>query len=325
MATPRASGVDQYEMPVEAGDFRADLTDGLGSDPKTIPFKYLFDRRGSELFDLQARQPENYIGESENEIYSYFGPDIAKSLGPGVLVIEPGSGSCLKVGSLLDVLEKPAGYVAVDVSKEFMIRSVEILAERYPVLPLVCIAADYFHLEPLPGPVAALGDKRLVFFPGSTIGRYDRDVAVELLRSFRGLAGEGGKIMIGADLRKSPEIARNAHHDKGQVADRLHLNLLQRANREAGADFSLLKFRYDAAYNDDENRAETYIVSMASQKVTVGERTFAIANGERIRTSVAYQYTAEQFQEMAEDAGCRPVGLWLDSRQYFSVHLLEVL
>jgi dimethylhistidine N-methyltransferase len=323
MPSPPASGVDQYDMPIEVSDFRADLIEGLGSDPKSIPFKYLFDEKGSQLFDLQSRQPENYIGESENEIYTYFGPEIAKQLGEEVLVIEPGSGSCLKVGALLDVLEKPSGYVALDVSKEFMLKSVETLSERYQYLPLVSISADFFHLEPLPAPVAALGEKRLVFFPGSTIGHYDREQAVELLASFKKLAGSGGKILVGADLQKSPDIIKKAYKDQAQVADRFHLNLLRHANREAGANFDLLKFRYDAVYNEDEHRAEMYVVSMATQTVTVGDTKFEIANNERIRTGVAYKYTSEQFQELAEDAGCRPVGLWLDSRQYFSVHLLE--
>lgn len=323
MSSSQASGVDHYDMLTPVSNFRADLLEGLGSDPKSISSRYLFDEKGSALFDLQSRQPENYIGEAENEVYGYFGPEIAKDLGEGVLVVEPGCGSCLKVGALLDALEKPAGYVALDVSKQFMVKAVEALSERYPYLPMVCISADFFHLEPLPGPVAALGEKRLVFFPGSTIGLFERDQAVGLLQSFKELAGPGGKILVGADLQKSPDIIMKAYTDQAQVADRFHLNLLQRANREAGANFDLLKFRYEAIYRDDVHRVEMFVVSMATQAVTVGEQRFDIANGERIRTGVAYKYTAEQFQELAEDAGCRPVGLWLDSRQYFSVHLLE--
>ena len=324
MSRSQASGVDQYEMLTTVSDFRADLVEGLGSDPKSIPVKYLFDQKGSELFVLETRQPEYYLGEAENEIFSYFGPEIAKALGEEVLVIEPGSGSSLKAHALLDVLEKPVGYVAIDISKEFMAKSMEALAEAYPHLPLACIVADFFHLEPLPAPVAALGEKRTVFFPGSTIGFYDRDEARQLLASLKNLAGPGGKILVGADLQKSPDLIKKAYRDQAQVADRFHLNLLLRANREAGSNFDLLKFRYDSVYNEDEHRVELYVVSMASQSVTVDDKNFPIANGERIRTGYAYKYTAEGFQELAEDAGCSPVGLWLDSRQYFSVHLLEV-
>ena len=324
MSRSQASGVDQYEMLTTGSDFRADLLEGLRSDPKSIPVKYLFDEKGSQLFDLETRQPEYYLGEAENEIYSYFGPEIAKALGEEVLVIEPGSGSSLKARSLLDVLEKPVGYVAIDLSKEFMVKSVEGLTEAYPNLPLVCISADYFHLEPLPAAVTALGDNRLVFFSGSTIGLYGRDDARRLLESFRELAGQGGKILVGVDLQKSPDLIKKAYQDEAQVVDRFHLNLLQRANREAGTDFDLLKFRYDSVYNEDEHRVEMYVVSMASQTVTIDGQECAIANGERIRSGLAYKYTAEQFQEMAEESGCRPIGLWLDSRQYFSVHLLEI-
>ncbi len=325
MPSPQASGVELYEMPTPVRDFATELADGLASDPKFIPSRYLFDEMGSKLFDLQSRQPENYIGESENEIYSYFGPEISKNLGEEVLIIEPGSGSSLKVSALLDVLQKPAGYVALDIAKEFMVKSVETLSERYPYLRAVCILADFFHLEPLPAPVSALGENRVVYFPGSTIGHYDREQAKQLLESLKGLVGTGGKLLVGADLQKSPDIIKNAYRDRAQVADRFHLNLLHRANREAGSNFDLLKFRYDAVYNEDEHCAEMYVVSMASQAVTVGGRKFNIANGELIRAGVSYKYTAEQFQELAEDAGCRPVGLWLDSRHYFSVHLLEVL
>jgi L-histidine N-alpha-methyltransferase len=323
MSLSPTSAVDQYDMLTTVSDFKADLVKGLGSDPKSIPSKYLFDKKGSELFDLETRQPEYYLAESEHEIYSYFGPEVARALGENVLIIEPGSGACIKVGLLMESFEKPAGYVAIDLSKEFMVKSVEKFAEKHPSLPLSCIAADYFHLDPMPATVAALGEKRLVFFPGSTIGFYDREEAIRLLASLRDLAGPGGKILVGADLQKSPDLIKKAYGDQAQVADRFHLNLLQRANREAGANFDLLKFRYDAVYNEDVHRVETYVVSMASQSVTVDDQKFEIANGERIRTGYAYKYTAEQFQELAEDAGCRPVGLWLDSRQYFSVHLLE--
>jgi dimethylhistidine N-methyltransferase len=322
--TSKTSGIDQYDMLTTVGDFQAELAQGLASDPKTIPSRYLFDQKGSELYDLQSRQPENYIGESENEIYSYFGPEIAKMIGEGALVIEPESGSSLKVGALLDALEKPAGYVAIDVARDFMVRSVEALSERYSYLPLVCIAGDFCNLDPLPGPVAALGENRLIFFPGSTIGLFEQEDAQKLLAKFGELAGPGGKILVGADLQKSPDIIRKAYRDQAQVADRFNLNVLNRANREGGADFDMLKFRYDAVYNEEAHRIESHVVSMATQTVKVGEETFSIANGERIRTSFAYKYTAEQFQELAEGAGLRPVGLWLDSRQYFSVHLLEV-
>jgi dimethylhistidine N-methyltransferase len=310
-------------MRTAPGDFAADLLEGLKANPKSLPSRYLFDERGAGLFDLQSRQPENYIGESENEIYSYFGPEIVKMLGENVLLIEPGSGPSLKVGALLDVLKKPAGYVALDVARDFMIKSVEALAEKYPYLPLVCISADFFQLEPLPGPVAALGESRTVFFPGNTIGHFGHAAARSLLESFRELSGPGGKILVGVDLPKSPDLIRKAYQDQAQVADRFHLNLLARSNREGGADFDLLKFRYEAKYNEDLQRAEMYVVSMASQSVTVGGQKFEIANNERILAGCSYQYAAEQFQELAEEAGCRPVGLWLDSRHYFSVHLLE--
>lgn len=323
MSSPQASGVDVYDMRTPSGDFGAELVEGLKASPKYLPSRYLFDVRGAELFDLQSRQPENYIGESENEIYSYFGSEIVKMLGENVLLIEPGSGPSLKVGALLDVLEKPAGYVAMDVAKDFMVKSVEALAEKYPYLPLVCISADFFHLEPLPGPVAALGERRTVFFPGNTIGHFDRDSARSLLASFRDLAGPGGKMLVGVDLPKDAKLIRKAYQDQAQVADRFHLNLLARANREGGADFDLLKFRYEARYNEELQRAEMYVVSMASQSVTIADQKFDIANNERILAGCSYQYATEQFQELAEEAGCRPVGLWLDSRHYFSVHLLE--
>ena len=322
MAISEASRADSYDLPNES-DFRADVVGGLGADPKWLPSKYLYDSAGLKLLDLMCRQPEYYLPAAEDEIYGYFAPDIGRALGSGSVVLHTGRLSTESVRLLLDSMDTPAGYVAVGPSREALQPALDAVTDVYPALPTVCVIGGVGDLAGLPEAVRQLGENRTVFCPGGIIGDVEQAEARELLVGLAGVAGPEGKILIGVDLEKPVELLMKAYGDKAQIADRFHLNLLQRANRELGADFDLMKFRYEAAYNAEKGRMEMYVVSMASQSVSVGEETFSLANNERIRTQISYKYTTDQFQDLVTAAGLKAVQLWLDSKKYFSAYLLE--
>jgi L-histidine Nalpha-methyltransferase len=323
MATSEATETQQQDVPGGGGGFREDVLRGLGSDPKWLPTRFLYDRQGREFFEMISRRPEYYPREAEDEIYGYFAGEIAQSLGSGAVLIQWGPASKASVCALLDGMQDPAGYVGVGASAEMMQPVVDAVAERYPALRPVFIPTSEPVLGELPENVRSLSDTRIVFCPGGEVGNSEADVAQELLRSFHRAVGEGGKILVGVDLEKTREVVEAAYKDKAQILDRLHLNLLQRVNRELGADFDLMKFRFEIAFDPDRKCIEMFVVSMASQNVSLAGQTFELANNERIRTQVSYQYSPESFQALAHEAGASATQVWMDSGRRFAAYLLE--
>ena len=323
MSAKEAAEICHFDLLQQSNDFGADLTEGLTREQKTIPPKYLYDKRGSELFELECQQPEYYLPEVEGEIFRQHASAMAPAFGTEAVLVEPGSGASKKVCALLDNMEDPAGYVAIDISTQFMKEAVQHLAELYPKLPMACVSADFFDLNRLPVPILRMGRSRVLFFPGSTIGNVEPVRARGLLASFRDLVGPDGVLLIGVDMEKPREIVESAYRDEQGVADQLHLNLLTRANRELDADFDRSRFRYETFYNADKCCMEMYLVSKEEQEVRVKDRNVVFEADEHIRTGSSYKYTPERFHDLAEKAGCEPVDMWTDSQNYFSVHLLR--
>jgi dimethylhistidine N-methyltransferase len=323
MPTSEATKTEHHDLPGRGGDFREEVLRGLGSAPKWLPGRFVFDKRGGELHAMLCRQPEYYLREAEDEIYGYFGGEIARAVGSGALLVQWGPASEATVFALLDNLGEPAGYVAVGPSREVMQPLVDAVADRFPTLRPVCVSTTSPVLDALPQSVTAISQSRVVFCPGGAIGDRETDEARALVRSFQDVVGPGGKILVGVDLDKPREEILPAYSDKAQLMDRLHLNLLRRANSELGADFDLMKFRYQAAFDGEKHSVEQFVVSMASQRVSLDGKTFHLANNERIRTQVSYKLTQEQFQALAHEWGASATQLWMDSRQRFSTYLLE--
>jgi dimethylhistidine N-methyltransferase len=323
MPTSEAMETEHHDLPGEGGDFREEVLRGLGSDPKWLPGRFLFDQRAQELYGLLCRQPEYYLRAAEDEIYGYFGGEIARAVGKGALLVQWGDASEATVFALLDNLEEPAGYVAVGPSRELMQPLVDRVADRYPTLRPVCVTTSGPVLDALPESVTGISPNRVVFCPGGAIGDRETAEAQALVRSFQAVVGRGGKILVGVDLQKPREELLAAYGDKTQLMDRLHLNLLQRANRELGANFDLMKFRYQVVVEAEGRQVEQFVVSMASQSVSLDGQRFHLANNERIRTQVSHKFTQEQFQSLAHEWGASATQLWMDSRQRFSTYLLE--
>jgi len=323
MATSEATETERRDVPGGDTPFREEVIRGLTSEAKWLPTRFLYDRRGLELYEMLRRQPDYYPRAAEDEIYGYFGAEIAKALGSGVLLVQWGGATESSVFALLDNMEEPAGYVGVGASPEMMQPLVDAVAGRYPTLRPVSIVSDGSRLGELPDAVKEIGENTVVFCPGGAIGDCEAADAQALLRSFESVVGQGGKILAGVDLEKPREIVEAAYRDKAQIVDRLHLNLLRRSNRELGANFDLMKFRFESAFDPDRQCMEMFVVSMASQKVSLDGHTFRLANNERIRTQVSYKYSQERFQALAHEAGASATQLWMDSGRRFSAYLLE--
>lgn len=299
-------------------EFRDDVLHGLAGSRKSLPSKHFYDQRGSQLFDQICELDEYYPTRTELAIMDKYGQEMGEQIGDGVMLIEFGSGSSTKTRLLLDHLIQPIAYVPVDVSCEHLHATANELAQDYPQIEILPVCADFTQEFSLPrASVSETHDA--VYFPGSTIGNFEPQAAVELLGHIATLCGSGGGLIIGIDLQKDPDVLEAAYNDADGVTAEFNLNLLRRINRELDADFDLRQFRHTAVYNAEHGRIEMYLESLRSQTVQVEGREFTFASGERICTEYSHKYTIDGFSEVARSVGLTLRKEWTDSRNYFAV------
>ncbi|MBY0515167.1 MAG: L-histidine N(alpha)-methyltransferase [Gemmataceae bacterium] len=302
--------------------FRADVLAGLSRPRKRLPAKYFYDAAGSRLFDRITELPEYYPTRTELGILRTHAGEMARRCGPRCLLIELGAGSLTKVRLLLDRLDRPASYVPVDVSGDHLRSAAAALADDYPALDVAPVAADFTRPFAVPDVAAA---RRVVFFPGSTVGNFDPPAAEALLRRVARLVGPGGGLLLGIDLRKAPAVLERAYNDAAGVTAAFNRNLLVRVNRELGADFAPEAFRHAAFYADARSRVEMHLVSTAPQRVRVGGAAFDFRAGETIHTENSYKYDVAAFAARAAGCGLRLETTWTDARRYFAVLYLSAV
>ena len=298
----------------------AEIVAGLNLPQKMISPKYFYDERGSRLFEQICELPEYYLTRTETRIMRENINEMVKEIGPHVSVIEFGSGSGIKTRILLENLVEPFVYVPVDISMEHLLETSAALKDDFPGLEILPVAADFTRPFPLPQP-ANMPERNLVYFPGSTIGNFEPEAAIELLRVMYQEAGAGGALLIGVDLKKDRQMIESAYNDSAGVTAEFNLNVLRRLNREYGSDFDLDGFRHTAIYNESSGRIEMCLVSQCDQDVTLGEHRFSFTEGEKIITEYCHKFSLEGFRELAQVAGFRHVNTWLDANQWFSIQL----
>ena len=301
-------------------ELRAEVMRGLARSPKSIPPKFFYDQRGSELFDAICLLPEYYLTRAETDILRRHGRDIARLSGRGAVLVEFGSGAAEKVRLLLEALS-PAGYLGIDISSEFLTAATARLARDCPWLPVHAACADFS--KPLSLDYPPPESKRLVFFPGSSIGNFTPAEAAEFLAHQRSLVGADGGFVIGVDLKKDERVLRAAYNDAAGVTAAFNLNLLARIKRELDAELDLAGFVHDAPYNAAAGRIEMYLVSRREQAIRIEGREFHFAAGERLHTENSYKYSIAEFQSLARRAGYEPAAVWTDAAERFSVHYLR--
>jgi dimethylhistidine N-methyltransferase len=304
------------EVLVDSADpvFLADVLRGLAKPQRAIPPHWFYDRRGSELFEEITRLPEYYLTEAERQILSRHRDEIAVVFGAGRMVVEFGSGSSSKTPLLLSAV-KPSSYVPVDISGEFLRESALSLAGDFPQMPIHPVEADFAGPVTLPED----GQPRLGFFPGSTIGNLDEGDAVDLLRHFGELLGEGAMLLIGFDRRKSSEVLLPAYDDAQGVTARFNLNLLHRINAELGGDIDTEAFEHLVRWNEERSRIEMHLVARSAQRFVVAGQRFEMRPGETIHTENSYKHHPRAARLLLHAGGWRPLREWTDALGRFSV------
>ena len=293
---------------------------GLSRPRKTLPCRYFYDARGSDLFERITELAEYYPTRTEAGILAAHARDMTDSLSTGGVLVEFGSGSSRKTELLLDELPDGAAYVPIDVSPDALVQAQARLSLRFPGLDILPVVGDFSELSRLPGGLAAR--PKLGFFPGSTIGNLTPAMASRLLMRFKSLLSAGGRLIIGIDLKKDTTILERAYNDGAGVTRDFNLNLLARINREIEPVFDLSAFAHAAHYNAREGRIEMHLVSLRDQSFAIRGHRFAMRVGETIHTENSYKYSIPQFQALAGCSGWRPVRVWTDPDNQFSVHEL---
>lgn len=297
------------------------LIAGLNQSQKTISPKYFYDETGSALFEEITGLPEYYLTRTELGIMRSHIDEIVALVGKQASLIEFGSGSSLKTRILLEHLEDLAAYVPVDISEEHLLASQRSIQASFPHVEVIPVVADFTHTFSLPSPTT-IPIRNTVYFPGSTIGNFEYDDALNLLHVMYQESGEGGALLIGVDLQKDPDVIHAAYNDSAGVTSRFNLNILRHLNREFGSDFNLDMFEHRATYRSDEGRVAVELVSSTSQVVHIGKAAISIKKGETILTEYSHKYTLKGFAEMAALAGFRVAQVWTDPEQWFSVQFL---
>jgi dimethylhistidine N-methyltransferase len=308
-------------VPLPQSLFAQDLARGLRGRPKHAAPKYFYDEAGSALFDQICERSEYYLTRAELSILHEHAGSLASRVGAGVRVVELGSGSGAKTRPLLDALDRPEEYLAVDVSTGALEAAGAALREAYPALHVISVRADFTSAFALPVPSPRVRET-LVYFPGSTIGNLVPSDAIELMHRVRAACGRCSMV-LGVDLKKAPARLHAAYNDAGGVTAAFNKNLLVRANRELGTDFEVDSFAHYAFYAPVPGRIEMHLVSSKRQRVELDREGFVFEQGESILTEYSYKYTAPEVAKLASRGGFRVAAWYTDSAEDFAVAFLE--
>lgn len=315
------TGIQFYDLHTREDHFATEILAGLRRQPRSIPPKYFYDERGSKLFDAITRTTEYYPTRTEVLILQQYAGEIAKRLGTGSLLIEPGGGSCSKVRILLEDLQ-PCVYVPMDISRDHLRLAAEKMSVDYPWLEVHAACADFTRTVALPDEMPA--GRRVAFFPGSSIGNFHPIGAQRFLANIAQLVGSDGSLLIGVDLKKDKKVLEAAYNDSQGMTAAFNLNLLEHVNRVLGANFNLSNWRHLAFYNEKHGRIEMHLQSKKIQTVTIEAESFEFDRDETIHTENSYKYSIEEFASLARRSGFVVDCVWTDAEQLFSVHLLKV-
>jgi dimethylhistidine N-methyltransferase len=318
--SPRAN-LRVVDLAPPLGSLLAEVVAGLSRPHKQLPAKLFYDQQGSALFQAICSTEAYYLTRTEESIFRAHGDDLKRSIGSGAVLIEPGAGDMRKARLLLPVL-RPSDYVAIDISRVQLTEAAASLADDFPWLQVMAVAGDYqaSALRRIPLPEGA---RRIVFFPGSTIGNFDPPDAAEFLRQVCLLVGKGGGLLIGVDLVKDKAILDLAYNDPQGYTEQFNLNMLAHLNRALGGDFDLGSFAHLSFYNHEQSRIEMHLVSRRTQSVVLGGRSFRFKQGEAIHTENSYKYTPERFLALARQTGFGAARLWTDPQGLFGVFFLS--
>lgn len=296
--------------------FDREVIGGLTQSPKMLPAKFFYDARGSALFDKICTLEEYYPTRTELGIMTEHGPDMARVLGARCKVVEFGSGSGLKTRLLLQQLERPVAYCPIEISEAALDQSVEALEREFPTLAILPVHADYTDRVDIPDVDAA---RTVVFFPGSTLGNFEREDARAFLENMRAIIGDQGVALVGVDLVKNPNVLHAAYNDSLGVTAEFNKNMMHRLRDRYGGAISPDDFDHYALYHPIRARIEMYLVARRALTWDVKGHAVRFAQGEAMLTEYSHKYTPETFEQLASEAGLSVAHQWTDAQTRFAV------
>lgn len=300
--------------------FRADVHRCFAQFDRAIPARWLYDRRGSELFDAITRLPEYYLTRVETTLLEYVGPQLLALIGPDRAVVELGAGSATKTPHVLRHIA-PSAYVPVDISGDYLADSAAGIAAAFPGLTVLPVEADFMHGFALP---AAVQDyAKLGFFPGSTIGNLIPRTGVDLLRRMRETLGVGAQLLIGMDRIRDIAAMEAAYNDSAGVTSAFTLNLLHRINRELDGDIPVDAFVHRSVWNDRLARIEAYVIAQRDLRFRIDGTDYAMAAGEQIHAENSHKYDLRDARLLLRASGWTPGHEWCDADTGYMLILAE--
>ncbi|MEO1023039.1 MAG: L-histidine N(alpha)-methyltransferase [Bacteroidota bacterium] len=297
-----------------------EVLEGLSKPQKTLPSKYFYDEKGSELFDQITELDEYYPTRTEVEILQTHFDEIAASLGESVVLIEPGSGSSEKTKQFLDRLTALCCYIPMDISGDYLDKVARRLQDEYPDIDIKPLAADY--TKPFTLPDVNPHARKVVYYPGSTIGNFERYKVERFLGVIHNIVGDDGGFLIGVDLKKEESVLYHAYNDSEQVTAAFNKNLLTHLNRKLESDFNVDQFAHEAIWNEELSRIEMHLISRMNQAVRVNGSVITFKEGETIHTENSHKYTIEAFAELVAP-WFEVKKVWTDHNTWFSIQYLE--
>ena len=302
--------------------FCADVIAGLKQYIPSIPARWLYDRRGSELFDDITRLPTYYPTRTETALLERIAPELAEVVPSAAAVVEFGAGSATKTPILLRAV-RPSAYVPIDISGDYLRDSAATVAAAFPEVDVIPVEGDFARDVELP---QAIGQRaRLGFFPGSTIGNFVPRSATDMLRGFRDMLGGGAQLLIGMDRVKPVERLLAAYDDPAGVTAAFNLNLIERLNRELDAGIPKGAFRHEARWNDMLSRIEMHLVATRDVQFEIAGEPFSFAQGSSIHTENSHKYDQRGGRLLLLAGSWTPVREWTDDAGDFAIILAEAL
>lgn len=293
---------------------------GMNCQQKSLPSKYFYDHRGSELFDEITELEEYYPTRTERKILYENLDEMSSYLGDKVQLIEPGSGSSEKTRILLSGLDSICCYIPIDISGDYLNRVADDLQEEYPAIDIQPLAADYTRSFKLPEMYSDA--RKIVFFPGSTIGNFNRETVERFFEVISEIAGKEGGMLIGVDLKKNVRVLEAAYNDSKGITAEFNKNMLLHLNREIGSDFNPDLFTHRSVWVEDPGQIEMRLIAKEDHEINVDGEIFKVLKGEYIHTENSHKYSLEEFEEIVSP-WFNVVKVWVDEHDYFSVQYLE--
>ncbi|MFP4208022.1 MAG: L-histidine N(alpha)-methyltransferase [Wenzhouxiangella sp.] len=305
-------------------EFLRDVLEGLSARPRSLPCKYFYDARGSALFEAICECPEYYVTRADLALHETHLSEISGMIGPGAHVIEFGSGAGVKTRKLLAALDQPRAYTPIEISASALAASARDLEIAFPDIEIRPLRADYtldidadrLNLDPP-------SQRRVIYFPGSTIGNFDHSEAQAFLGRMARMARLDGAILIGVDLMKPEAQLVAAYDDAAGITAEFNRNLLTRIQTELDGQVDLDTFAHEARFNADQGRIEMHLVARQATTIEINGQAFTFDPGESIHTESSHKYSVRDFRELARRAGLDSLKVWKDPDGLFSMHWLQ--